>query len=311
LEVSVIKPILAHIYEPKRWSGPCYVQPKFDGIRALYQAGHFQSRNELPVTPTLLKHLTEPLKAMFPDERVILDGELYVHGWPLGRINGAVTPIRQQPNEDTLQVEYYVFDRVQFNVPFYDRFMSVHDTIKSLGPEVGVQIATTMKADTERDADAFYAMCVNEGFEGIMYRLGDCPYTRPKQEWTDAVSIGLSVGHPLRSRFWSDKNNRTQHLLKRKDFQDDEFECVAVEEGQGKRRGMVGALVCELLHSDKTPYFPQKVFRVGTGLTEAEAVHYFEHQPIGRKVKVKFRCWTADNVPFNPSVIAILCHTKY
>jgi ATP-dependent DNA ligase len=253
------------------------------------------------MTPALLRHLTDPLKAMFPDERVILDGELYVHGWPLGRINGAVTPIRQQPNEDTLQVEYYVFDRVQFNVPFYDRFMSVHDTIKSLGPEVGVRIATTMKADTERDADAFYAMCVSEGFEGIMYRLGMCPYTTPKQPFHQGAL-------PKRNRFLSDKNNRTWHLLKRKDFQDDEFECVAVEEGQGKRRGMVGALVCELLRSNKTPYFPQKVFRVGTGLTEAEAIHYFEHPElvVGHKVKTKFRCYTADGVPFNPSVNAIL-----
>jgi ATP-dependent DNA ligase len=253
------------------------------------------------MTPILLKHLSEPLKAMFPDERVILDGELYVHGWPLGRINGAVTPIRQQPNEDTLQVEYYVFDRVKLNASFYDRFMSIHDTIKSLGPEVGVRIATTMKADTERDADAFYAMCVNEGFEGIMYRLGTCPYTTPKQPFQQGTL-------PKKNRFLSDKNNRCWHLLKRKDFQDDEFECVAVEEGKGKRRGMVGALVCELLRSDKTPYFPQKVFRVGTGLTEAEAIHYFEHPElvVGHKVKTKFRCYTADGVPFNPSVIAIL-----
>ena len=78
-------------YEPHRVTYPCYVQPKLNGIRALYQNGNFQSRDQLPFPPGLLNHLSSPLQSAF-DPSVILDGELYVHGWPLQRINAAVTP---------------------------------------------------------------------------------------------------------------------------------------------------------------------------------------------------------------------------
>jgi len=115
-----MKPLLAHIYEPRRVTYPCYLQPKLNGIRALYQGGHFQSRDQLPFPNGLLSHLAEPLLRLFGPE-VILDGELYVHGWPLQRINAAVTPVRQQPTEDTLKVEYHVFDVVDFEKSFEER----------------------------------------------------------------------------------------------------------------------------------------------------------------------------------------------
>ena len=116
--------MLAQVYEPHRVTWPCYVQPKLNGIRALYQAGQFQSRDELPFPPGLLDHLAKTLLKIFGPE-VILDGELYKHGWPLQRINAAVTPVRQKPTEDTLQVEYHVFDVVDYNKSFKDRFFSI------------------------------------------------------------------------------------------------------------------------------------------------------------------------------------------
>ena len=115
-----MKPLLAHIYEPHRVTYPCYVQPKLNGIRALYQNGRFQSRDEIPYGQSLLAHLAAPLASCFGAE-VILDGELYVHGWPLQRINAAVTPVRQHPTEDTLKVEYHVFDVVDFRKSFDQR----------------------------------------------------------------------------------------------------------------------------------------------------------------------------------------------
>lgn len=295
-----MRPMLAHIYDPKRFA-PCWVQPKFDGIRALYQAGHFQSRDELPMSDTVLKHLIEPLREMFPDERIILDGELYVHGWPLGRINGAVTPVRQQPNEDTAQVEYYVFDRVDFHKPFIERFMSVQDTIKNLGGSKKINIATTMWAPTPDKADSFYAMCVNEGFEGIMYRLGHCVYTTPNQA-TAQICIDSNVSTTIipigRARWLSDKNNRTWHLLKRKDFQDDEFTCVDFNLTEGAKGETGFQLTCQTREG--------KRFNVGSGLTDSERDHYAIMSPVGRFVKVKFRCYTADGIPFNPTVITVL-----
>lgn len=294
-----MKPMLAHIYEPKRWtSGPAYVQPKLNGVRALYQNGNFQSREELPWHPAVLAHLTEILKSVFPEPDIILDGELYKHGWNLQKINGAVQIARTLPREDTHEVEYHVFDRVSYQLSFWERMYAVF-TRNQLLEGSKVKVVATQKVEYTTEADGWYTTWIANGFEGIMYRLGDCPYTRPKQP------------NPLGKGFLSDKNNRVWHLLKRKDWQDDEFECVGVEEGVGKRAGMVGAFVCRT----KTRMFaydvacygdPSVQFNVGSGLSDAEATHYFLNQPIGRKIKVKFLTYTSDGKPFNPTVEAIL-----
>jgi DNA ligase-1 len=286
-----MKPLLAHIYEPQRVTFPCYIQPKLNGIRALYQNGAFQSRDELPFPTGLLSHLAEPLKATFGPE-VILDGELYVHGWPLQRINAAVTPVRQQPTEDTWKVEYHVFDVVDFGKSFEERH-------KLAQPLPGVWPVQTYYAAGEMTANELYAQFVAAGYEGMMYRLGDCPYTVPKQPSNAIQSLGRNLGYPIRSKFLSDQDNRTWHLLKRKSWLDDEFICIDVIEGEGKLKGMLGAVVC-------TSYETKYHFNIGSGLTDSERQFYWTNSPIGRKVKVKYLCLSSDGIPLNPTILAIL-----
>lgn len=286
-----MKPLLAHIYEPHRVTFPCYVQPKLNGIRALYQNGRFQSRDELPFPVGLLDHLAKPLKESFAPE-VILDGELYVHGWPLQRINAAVTPVRQQPTEDTLQVEYHVFDVVNFDQPFIARLDQRCKIDEGL-----IRSVATSWVDSQQMADSCYADFVRIGYEGMMYRLGDCPYTVPKQEWSREHCRTLDGANP-RARFLSDKNNRCWHLLKRKDWQDDEFTCIGVVEGEGKYKGTTGALLCVTLSGQR--------FTVGSGLTDAERDHYWQNPPIGRLIKVKYLVLSVDGIPLNPTIIAVL-----
>lgn len=288
-----MRPLLAHIYEPHRVSYPCYVQPKLNGIRALYQNGCFQSRDELPFTSGLLDHLARPLQQLFGPE-VILDGELYKHGWPLQRINGAVTPVRQEPNEDTLQVEYHVFDIVNYGTSFSDRFESMIRRELPL-----IKRIRTVHCGTEALANELYVQFVADGYEGMMYRLGTCPYSTPKQLRSEHP-IGREVGSPI-TKFLSDKDNRCWHLLKRKDWQDDEFQCLGVEEGQGKLQGMLGALLCATKHKQVPT-----TFHVGSGLTDFERQHYWANPPIGKKIKVKYLVLSNDNIPLNPTILAIL-----
>lgn len=281
-----MRPLLAHIYEPHRVSYPCWVQPKLNGIRALYQGGRFQSRDELPFPIGLLDHLSKPLREIFGDN-VILDGELYKHGWPLQRINAAVTPVRQQPTEDTLQVEYHVFDVVDFGQPFSTRIEQVR----------GRGLIRTVFCGTENLANELYAQFVAEGYEGMMYRLGDCPYTMPKQTHT---SFPLR-NHPSgRTAFLSDKNNRCWHLLKRKDWHDDEFEFLALRAtvGEKGKRGFIMTL--------RSKSRTKPTFDVGSGLTETELDHYLENPPTGRLVKVKYLVLSVDQIPLNPTILAIL-----
>lgn len=300
-----MKPLLAHIYEPKRinWQQPVWLQPKLNGVRALYQAGHFQSRDELPWPKDMLKHLTQPLQLMFPDERIILDGELYVHGWPLQRINQAVAvnATVRGANEDTPFVEYHIFDLISFSLPFEERFYDVMKYKNLFVPEMNVRLVDSMKCNDPAMSEDYYALQVSKGYEGIMYRLGYCPYTRPKTMALDS-HYGDKPYAKTRTKFLSDKRNRVWHMLKRKDWHDDEFECIRIIEGEGKRTNMVGSFECQVKDGSGN------IFNVGSGLTDAEAIHYFENQTeaIGHKIKVKFLCYTSDGIPFNPTVMAVL-----
>jgi DNA ligase 1 len=275
-----MKPMLSHVYAPHRIIYPVFVQPKLNGIRALYQAGHFQSRDELPWNNGVLRHLTEPLKDILA-EHVILDGELYVHGWPLQRINAAIAVNRYEPTPDSPLIEFHVFDVVDFTKPFKDRIDPVTQVLRDTQHQHKARIVPTRKVFDEAQANDQYAYWVNEKFEGMMYRLGNCQYTRP--------NAGRGI---------SDKNNRTWHLLKRKDFRDDEFLIIDVEEGLGKRSNMVGAFVCVAKNG--------KRFRVGSGLTDSEATYFFQHPPIKSFAKIKYLTLTSDGIPFNPIILAVL-----
>lgn len=287
-----MKPLLAHIYEPHRVTYPCYVQPKLNGIRALYQNGRFQSRDGMPFPEGLLDHLAQPLLGIFGPE-VILDGELYIHGWPLQRINAAVTPVRQKPTEDTLKVEYHVFDIVNFNHSFADRLPKVprlRYSVKDLqGPIWFVQ---TVHCGTATLADELYAQFVSAGYEGMMYRLGDCPYTTPKQL--------APMGYLPRNKYLSDKDNRCWHLLKRKDWQDDEFLFHSIQPTIGKLNEPGFILTC---HS-KSPTIP--TFNLGSGLSRSEVDFYISEPPVGRQVKVKYLCLSKEGIPLNATILAIL-----
>lgn len=289
-----MRPMLAHVYEPHRVTFPLYVQPKLNGIRALYQNGVFQSRDQLPFPKGLLDHLALPLKSIFPPE-VILDGELYKHGWPLGRINGAVTPIRNQPTEDTLQVEYHVFDVVDFEKGFPTRFFQqqhewLHEDIIS-SP---INFVETAIVGLTEDADEAYADYVSRGYEGMMYRLGQCPYTTPKQSNDGTHGVMQLVQQRRLTKFLSDQDNRTWHLLKRKDWQDDEFDFISINETTGELGQPGFQLWCKAKNGRR--------FKMGSGLTQAQVVHYIAHPPVGRQIKGKYLVLSADGIPLNATV---------
>jgi len=302
-----MKPLLAHIYEPHRVTYPCYVQPKLNGIRALWGRNDkgttsFLSRDGHVFAETLLAHLDAPLRETFGTS-IVLDGELYVHGWPLQRINAAVTPVRQRPTEDTVLVEYHVFDVVDFGRSFEARLSET-----CLAPELlQTEFVTTRKATDETMANQHYADWVSLGYEGMMYRLGDCPYTVPKME-RGQLSWAALNNLPGSSRFLSDKDNRCWHLLKRKDWRDDEFRCVGVQEGEGKYQGTLGALQCSSFKTDKTKVFElcepalHPTFSVGSGLTDSQRAHYWANPPIGKLIKVKYLVLSSDGIPLNPTV---------
>src|SRR6266446_421491 len=196
-----MKPLLAHIYEPHRvdYASGVWLQDKLNGVRALSQDGFFQSRDELPWPPNMLEHLSVHMKQMFPPDW-ILDGELYVHGWPLQRINQAiaVNATVRGKNEDTQFVEYHIFDRVSYSQSFEERFWKMRvEKLGLINEKIPIKFVRSIKVFNEWDANDFYTTAIGKKYEGIMYRIGNCPYTTAKQ-------TGPTKG---RRRFLADKNN--------------------------------------------------------------------------------------------------------
>lgn len=226
----------------------------------------------------------------------MLDGELYVHGWALQKINAAVTPVRQTPTEDTVKVEYHVFDRIDFELSYDVRFCDVEQRLLSLQSQSSVKYVSPIHVASQAKADVAYSIFVEDGYEGMMYRLGACPYTVPKQErWDYSSEFKWRNPHV---KFLSDKDNRTWHLLKRKNWLDDEFLFVSINETAGEK----GEAGFQLWLTTKEG----RPFKVSSGLTDREVETLLSEPPVGKKVKVKFLVYSSDGIPLNATILAIL-----
>lgn len=302
-----MRPMLARTLGPKFDQFPCYVQPKLNGVRALAQMelitiGYnkrqvvFQSRDEKQWQPEVLEHLADELRSIGHIlGNQILDGELYVHGWRLQRINGAVAVNRLEPNEDTKQIEFHVFDVVDPKRMFSERWFGVMHQIGSANlPHIKV-VQIVMCNDRE-DCDQHFHYYTREGYEGIILR-SDGPY-----------EFGEHLG-----RAGTMTSYRSRTLWKHKQWEDGEFRCVDITQGEGKADIGIGALTLTSIdpivvgnHCGKEFKGEIPTFKVGTGFDDFERIEFMKNPPIGKLVKVRYLYLTASGIPFNPSFLAVL-----
>lgn len=272
-------PQLARTVGPKYSLYPCYCQPKLNGVRALYQNGVFQSRDEKLWSKEVLAHLHEvltPLRDFLGP--LILDGELYVHGWRLQRINAAIAVNRKHPTVDTSFIQYHVFDVVDNTKNFSDRWFELYQGIINLESPLLHAVATNHCESLEEMQRYFHA-ATEHGYEGIMLRPNG-PYTFGPQ--------------------------RSKTLWKHKQWQDGEFLCIGVTQGEGKANIGMGAMVCETKPPIFGPVSTPSQFKVGTGFDDSERIHFMSHPPIGKLIKVRYLELTADGIPFNPSFLCVM-----
>lgn len=285
-----MSPMLARTYGPKYSHFPCYLQPKLNGIRALNQKSTMQSRDSKLWRPNVLEHITSELRSIMGHWDGILDGELYLHGRRLQKINSAVAVNRSNPSPETLDIEYHVFDVVDPASAFADRWLPVYRHIAQANLPHIKAVETMLVANREEAIHHFHRL-TNLGYEGIMLRPNG-PY-----EFGETTH-----GTQKRSEF----------LWKHKQWQDDEFRCVDVTWGVGKADIGIGALICV---ADKTkpwamPLYEKdwvNLFKVGTGFDDDERREFSDKPPTDKLIKVRFLEYTEDGKPFNPSFLAALC----
>ena len=111
---EVILPMLAKSYEDEKhkidWNN-CYIQPKLDGMRCLAFIDKKSNTVKLLSRDGKIienmSHIEKELLEYFPNQDIILDGELYCHG--IG-FQGNMRLIKKYRAGETEKIQYNIYD---------------------------------------------------------------------------------------------------------------------------------------------------------------------------------------------------------
>lgn len=154
---------------------PCYGQPKFNGVRALI----FLQDNQVTITSKegdikVVAHINDFFNLntdIFTYEGIdlVLDGELYIHGELLQDIGSAIN----KPNLSTHSVTFQLFDLAIEGVTNADRWSIIKEHIKpKLEQHINcpIEISRTVLIKNDAQAQAFTDKCIEQGYEGAIFR---------------------------------------------------------------------------------------------------------------------------------------------
>ncbi len=288
---KIYKPMLAKKWDDRKakidYSGVVHVQPKLDGIRCIAMKEGLFSRTGKPIVsvPHIYKALA-PIFEKYPD--AVFDGELYNHNLR-DDFNSIVSMVRKaKPTADDFKlakdvVQYHIYDfpsmgaddfSVRFDklVEILLAYKTIHVDSSPLTSNDSIQIVDTFLCNDEETVDLRYAEALAQGFEGGIIRI-DGPY----------------------------EQKRSSLLLKRKDFEDDEFEIVGIEEGSGNWSGHAKVCVYTIPGvTDNVPYadLPKATIQGSRDYT----LHVLENidSYIGKQVTVQYFNLTPDGIPRFP-----------
>jgi DNA ligase-1 len=216
-------PMLAHKFEgwdALRGAARVFTQPKLDGIRCKVNRHGMWTRTGKPIlgAPHVFGLLT-PVFAQQPD--FSFDGELYNHDLK-DDFNKIVSIVRKSKPTDadialaSKVIQYHIYDLALPGQVFSDR-NRVLDVFFGTNSHPELVAVDTAEVTSSDQLDRAYQNYLQDGYEGQMVRLeGDYEHKRSKL------------------------------LLKRKEFETEEFELVSIEEGNGNWAGLAKRVVFKL-----------------------------------------------------------------
>ncbi|MBV9123036.1 MAG: DNA ligase [Planctomycetes bacterium] len=232
-----------------------WLSEKLDGVRAYWDGKQFLSRLGN------LFHAPEWFVAGLPS--VPLDGELW-----LGRkkFQRAVSIVRRQDKSDLWkEITFVVFDAPALEQGFEDRLEFVNDCLRQGQP---------LYAKPHE-----HVRC--QGLDHL------------RQELTRLEGLG-GEGLMLRRAGSRYEGGRSATLLKVKSFQDAEARVLAHQEGAGRHKGRLGALLVEMADGTR--------FAVGTGFSDAERE---DPPPVGSLITFRYQELSEAGVPRFPSYVGV------
>jgi len=264
VEVAAPFPMLAHDYHKRGKSAvfPCYTQRKLDGTRCIALPGQGLF-SRLRKTIHHMQHIKEEINRLDPS--IILDGELYSTSLTFQEIVGLVKreTLKKGDAEKQLQIKYHVYDLV-LDAPYEERKQLLEQLFQTYDFKHLVLVQTD-ECESEVQMKEQHAQYVAEGYEGIMLRTKKGAY----------------------------KNSRSTDLLKYKEFFDDEYEVVGVEQGVGLEDGCV-IWVCQTKEG--------KTFHCRPRGTREDRQQLFENGEdyVGKMLTVRYQENTDEGLPRFP-----------
>lgn len=263
------KPMLATKWKDRKdkIEGVVNMQPKLDGIRCIANKDGLWTREGKPIYGA--PHIHEKLKPYFEYQpHMILDGELYNHDLK-DDFNAIVSCVKKQkPTAEDLakseeSIQYWIYDAPYMNDRgFAMRFDHLQQFIEADTHFVIVETVEIHKDNVDEVAASY----IERGFEGAMVRIPDSRY----------------------------ENKRSNNLIKWKEFQDEEFTIVDIQEGDGNRAGMAARVVLALGDG--------RTFSAGLIGNVEYCIQLLDekHKHIGERGTVVFQNYTPDGVPRFP-----------
>jgi DNA ligase 1 len=220
-----VYPMLAHKYEPTTNASkkhgieyPCFVQPKLDGLRCIAYLDatrkiKCQSRTGSEFVG--LDHIIQSLTPIFSlNPGIIFDGELYTDQMPFEELAGL---IKKKTRSDIdvprfQKIEYHVYDLVETDTPFVERFAHLHQILSTIPPLQNVRLVPAITVQTVQEFKTRFTEYVEQGYEGIMLRNIQGKYQQ---------------------------GYRSHDLQKYKEFFEDEYAIKGFKEGDGRDKGTI------------------------------------------------------------------------
>ena len=271
-EAKFFKPMLAVKWEDRlsKVEYPVYVQPKLDGIRCIANRSGLWTRAGKPIVSC--PHIEVKLEPLFvADPDLVLDGELYNHDLK-DDFNKIISLVRKTKltdedlSDSKAMVQFHVYDVPSVDDTYSVRGQWLRDLQFALyNTEYCLETVQTDFATNQDDVDGLFGQYVELGYEGGIIR---------------------------EDKMYEQK--RSNGLIKRKDFEDMEFEVVDIEEGQGNWAGYAKRVIFRL-EDGRT---------CGSGLAGnqdfARQLLVDREVYIGGKVTIQFFTRTPDGVPRFP-----------
>ena len=195
---TIFKPMLANDYHKQKSKlfFPCYIQPKLDGMRLIYNSRDKSVLSRQGKSFDILKQ-SDLMKELETLKDLVFDGELYVHGGVFEHLG--ILRKKKITDEESVklnQIEYHIYDIIDETMEYTERLVKLTNVIKNFAK---IKLIKTFEVTSEQGVKNYHLEFINQGYEGSMLRNKSGKY---------------------KCKY------RSNDLLKYKDFMDAEFPIV-------------------------------------------------------------------------------------